>query len=116
MYGNLKNPEHHDHRLLIALFDELIANGLSAWVSYDRGYDRNDEGFGTLTTDKAALLNAVGECDEEHIFVGRDGKEIGWIFLVFGNSPGELISDYTTNMEKHITKTNALAEQQTNAR
>ncbi len=112
MYGKLTSDLNHDGNLLRSLVDELLAQGLSAWVSYDRGYDRDEEGFGKLTTDRKALLKALGECDEEHLFIGKDGKEIGWIFLVYGNSPGELISDYTTNLEQYIVKTEALAQRQ----
>lgn len=114
MYGKLKNETNLDGILLRCLVDELLAQGLSAWVSYDRGHDRDEEGFGTLTTDREVLLANLGECDEEHLFIGRDGKEIGWIFLVYGNEPGVLIADYTTNLEKYITKTEALAEAQMN--
>jgi len=115
MYGKLKNETSLDGILLRALVDELLANGLSAWVSYDRGYDRKSEGGDmddTLTTNREALLEALGECDEEHLFIGKNGKEIGWIFLVYGNNPGDLISDYTVNLEKFIAKTHALADKQ----
>ncbi len=115
MHGKLTSDLNHDGNLLRALVDELLEQGLSAWVSYDRGWDRKSEGGDmddTLTTDREALLKALGECDEEHLFIGKDGKEIGYIFLVYGNSPGELISDYTTNLEKFMAKTNELANRQ----
>ncbi len=113
MYGKLNNPTNLDGQLLRALVDEILAQGLEAWVSYDHGEEREDRDFVGLISDREALLDALGECDEEHLFIGKDGKELGWIFLVYGNGPGELISDYTTkaNFESLLPKTFALADQ-----
>ena len=117
MYGKLNNGNSLDGILLKSLVDELLQQGLSAWVSYDSGHDRDEmdthgKRSDSLSTNRQDLLDSLGECDEEHLFVGKDGKELGWVFLVYGNGPGELIADYSMGVSDFIKHTNALAAQQ----
>lgn len=43
----------------------------------------------------AGFVDELIACDECSLFVRNpDGKRL-WVYLVFGNSPGELVADYT---------------------
>jgi hypothetical protein len=58
------------------------------------------------------VLAAMATTDEDYLFVFRPGEAArsGWVRFIYGNGPGEVINDYTTNLETIIAKTNALAE------
>ena len=43
------------------------------------------------------LKDALFGLDEAHVILHKDGKRIGWVFLVFGNDGWDLISDYSAN-------------------
>jgi len=50
------------------------------------------------STDPKTIAQNVHQVDEEYlIFSKPNGENIGSIFLVYGNSPEELIADYTDN-------------------
>jgi len=59
-----------------------------------------------------AIINAMGTTDEDHLFAylpdvkGPKGR----VFFVYGNEPGVVIADYTTNLEECLTKTNQLSQ------
>jgi hypothetical protein len=55
---------------------------------------------------KAALFNL----DEAHLLFAKNGQRCGWVFLVFGNSGYDLISDYTVNLEDFLKGVNDLAD------
>jgi hypothetical protein len=70
------------------LIDVLIGAGYSLAV------DDSEEGELVPSKDKAALLESMGASDEETLRVYHDDKQIGDIFLVYGNDGWDLISDY----------------------
>lgn len=55
------------------------------------------------TFEKDKVMAGLGECDEEYLHFWESGKAdapfIGWIFLVYGNEPGVVISDYVDNQK-----------------
>ncbi|MGX0136325.1 hypothetical protein [Cupriavidus metallidurans] len=57
-----------------------------------------------------AAMQALGECDEEWIHIIAEGpKRLGSIYVVYGNSGWDVISDYHTNLETLLTGANDLA-------
>jgi hypothetical protein len=77
-----------------ALVDNLLAKGCLLTVAY------GDNQFGVeRSTDRAAILEALGACDEEHLFAYLPDaeKRVGWFFLVYGNEPGVTIADHVSN-------------------
>lgn len=62
------------------------------------------------TNDPAKILSIVTDVDAIYINVKhtqpKEGwDDSGWVFLVMGNSPEEMISNYTTNLEQYLKPT-----------
>lgn len=50
--------------------------------------------------DPEAVMAELGHCDEEWLLVANaDGKQIGVIYLVYGNDPDEVVADCTDKPE-----------------
>ena len=46
------------------------------------------------------IMESLGTTDEDQIvFRTIDGEKVGWMYLVYGNSPEEVVCDYTANEE-----------------
>lgn len=74
-----------------SFLNRLVAAGIKI-ISVDNGED--DEKF---TTMEKAIKDAIA-CDEACIWVlPPDRTKPCWIYLVLGNDPGELPSDYVIN-------------------
>ncbi len=72
-----------------SLLTSLVKAGFKL-VSGDNGED--DFKF---TGNRADFVNNLIACDEASLYVvSPDGKR-SWLYLVLGNSPGDLVSDYT---------------------
>lgn len=52
--------------------------------------------------DEQALIDNLTACDEAHLWIERGGDiaERYCLFLVYGNSPGELVCDYSFNAQR----------------
>lgn len=62
------------------------------------------------TNDPAKILSIVTDVDAIYINVKhtqpKEGwDDSGWVFLVMGNSPEKMISNYTTNLEQYLKPT-----------
>jgi hypothetical protein len=55
------------------------------------------------STSKRAIFDALAQTDNDKLVArDKDGKKVGWVWLVYGNEPCELIADYTLNLEEVI--------------
>lgn len=73
-----------------SLLDRLMAAGATLHAG-DNGEDRFE-----FDGDLDKFIANLTACDESHLYVMVPGRiNPLWIFLVFGNSPGELVCDYT---------------------
>lgn len=54
--------------------------------------------------DKSSAVNEVMSCDDGYFLVFAEGESqrVGWVWFVFGNSPEEVICDYTISLEHVI--------------
>jgi len=68
-------------------------------AGYTVGVDCDDEELCAPTRDAKEIEKNLMQCDDEHLFVYKDGKQIGWVWLIYGNEGWDVISDYTTNLE-----------------
>ena len=51
-------------------------------------------------TDKYKVANeAMFATDEEHLYFFKEGKRIGWVFFVYGNSGWDVMCDNVDNPE-----------------
>ncbi len=72
------------------------------------GYDGEEEL--EYTTDWKNVFASMFDTDEFWVQVRANKNEAGWddsgwIRLIYGNSPEEMISDYTTNLEQYLKPT-----------
>ena len=76
-----------------SLIDALKAAGFTI-VKADNGQDvvYATEGIDLIV----ATLNSV---DESHLYIQTCDGQMLWLYLVYGNNPGELVCDYVLNPE-----------------
>ena len=96
-----QRPAEKSERDIVSyMVHNLIQNGYEV-----RGW--NGKSGTTWTTNAPAILDYVLDLDEACIYVrhkGTGGKR-GFVFLEFGNSPQELIANYSANIESILTPT-----------
>lgn len=81
-------------RVLVTLLaQDILASGLAIVV--DDGEERHQ----AATNIESVMANTM-ETDEDVWRLRKDGAKAGWIRLVYGNSPSEVICDYTSSLEK----------------
>lgn len=84
--------------------------GGTATITY--AYDM-EEVLAGPTRDAAKIVAEVGECEEELVhFFDAEGDEVGWLHLIteYGSNPGEVICDYTMNLEEALKRSSEIAE------
>ena len=57
-----------------------------------------------------AMLEQCFSVDEEHIILKKDGHKFKSIFLVYGNSGHDVITDYSTSLEKFMSPIEEMCE------
>lgn len=83
MKQNNFKPETND------LLDALLAAGYTP-TKGDNGEDR----FNYLPETRDDFVSSLLACDEARLYVKCPDRKVRWLYLVLGNSPGELVSDY----------------------
>lgn len=74
-----------------SLLKSLIAAGFSI-VEGDNGEEKFQfDGTGNMQ----AFIDNLTACDESHLYVTDPEGGRRWMYLVYGNGPGELVSDYS---------------------
>lgn len=74
-----------------SLIETLQKHGLTI-VSVDNG-DSEPTNFGDVLLDR--FIEETMACDEANLYVNTPDGKRKVLYLVYGNSPGELICDYT---------------------
>lgn len=90
------------------IMQRIIADALAA--GYSLGV--ND---GVVTTiadsrDAAAVFAAMRTTETDHLLVYENEKQIGWVFLVYGNDGYDVVNDYTTNLDKIMAGADQISE------
>lgn len=99
-----------EKRIAVAAIDQLLSAGFSLGV-----YD-GEEITIHHSKDKKAIVNALFTTDDDRLFVyfddtnPSDTRPNAWVYLVYGNDGWDVISDYTVNLEAHLTEAIALAD------
>lgn len=83
--------QEHDKKMAADLVDALLAAGCNISV-----YD-GEEWACRRSADRAELLDAMGNTDQDELRIRDGDHRLGWFCLVYGNGPGETICDYTAN-------------------
>lgn len=84
----------HDRVSIIALVSEALRRGYKVSVHDGEVWAVN------RSTNRDDIIHAMGETDSDMVRL-RDtaGNVVGSFTLVYGNDPGETVSDYTDNAE-----------------
>lgn len=100
-----------ERAIIRATVNDLIRAGYTVTVSYGEGDDPVE-----CSADVNAIMAAIGECDEEMLYLYRtptiadaESECAGWISLVYGNDGWDVVCDYTTNLEDDLKPSNELA-------
>ncbi len=93
-------------RMEVEIVNRILADAEKAGYSMAI-IENEDEPDDYYPNDLKGQLFNLDEC---HLAFHKDGKRIGWVYLVFGNSGYDLISDYTVNLEEFLKGANDLAD------
>jgi hypothetical protein len=94
-----------ERQIVRKVIDDAISAGYTLSV-----FDGEEE---TLSNcgDAQAVFDAMFTTDQDHLYLLKGGKDIGWVFFVYGNSGWDVINDHTTNIEMILDGANVLSEQ-----
>lgn len=85
-----------EREIVTMIIDDALAAG------YEIAVDNGGDGFEYRGTDKARITDHTFAADDARLYLFRPGekKSVGWVYCVYGNDGWDVISDYTTNLEK----------------
>jgi hypothetical protein len=86
-----------EREISTAIVNALVAQGFKITVDYG-------DGESAVFSNALTILKTMFQGDEDRLYV-YDKKQtlaIGWVYLVYGNDGWDVLSDYTTNLEKFI--------------
>lgn len=101
---NLENRIKIESRIVRKVVEDALAQGFSLSVFDGEDWSVNK------STDKKEILENLQVCDEEKLYLNKDGRQVGGILFVYGNDGYDVISDYHTSLEEVLTGANKLAE------
>jgi hypothetical protein len=64
------------------------------------------------STDSQLILKTMFQTDDEYLMVYdlTNGKHVGWVRFVYGNSGWDVVNDYTVNLEPILARANAISD------
>lgn len=106
-----RDVRHSDQDIVRKLLKALLKAGYA--INVNNGGEEKE--LSAPTADFKLAWGIVGEADRDEIYVyplagEKSRRPFGWIHLVYGNGPGELISDYSVSLEDVLKPVNAFAE------
>jgi hypothetical protein len=102
----IDNASDIEKKIVGRLVVDVLAAGYSITV-----WNGGDEAELTKSSDADAIFKALAASDQDELVIfNKRGSRDGWIRLVWGNDV-DVISDYTTNLEKALAAANALANE-----
>jgi len=111
MLGHLSQFEIRERQNLERKIARVIcADALKAGYALNLNNGGDTHELAEPTTDLETVLAAMFQTDQEHVLVYRDGKQIGWVFFVYGNDGWDVVNDYTTNLEPIMGRANKIAD------
>lgn len=103
--------KYNRDRIIRSLVREVLGHFPGGTAIIEDPYEQ-DEAMVGPTSDPEVIVDGLGQTDMERlVFFDKDGSFIGSFSLVheWDGNPGEIISDYGTQMEPYMVETNAIA-------
>lgn len=87
----------------------VIADALAA--GFALGVNDGEETVLENSTNPDAVLAAMFSTDDDHLLFYKDGKRVGWVRFIYGNSGYDVVNDYTVNLEPVMVGATKLADE-----
>jgi hypothetical protein len=99
-----------ERKIAAKVVEDILAAGYSITIAY---HDSNSNTI-KQSTDAAAIVAELHQCDVEYLLVHEAGsnrfEHLGWIEFIYGNDGHDLIANYTNNLEPLLAGAEALAD------
>ncbi len=92
-----------EKKIVRCVVEDLLAAGFQV------GVNNGEERCLKRSSDINEIIAATFSTDEDWLIACKNGKYIGWVRCIWGNEE-DIISDYTTNLESCIRRSNELAD------
>jgi len=111
----VKMRQEVERKIAVAAIKQLLAAGFVIGVndgeettlSYSRDAKKIEAAL--FTTDEDHLLVYEDRNPDASLPVEQDCVAIGWVRFIYGNSGWDVLSDYSTNLEQHLTEADKIA-------
>lgn len=99
-----------ERKIAAKVVEDILAAGYSITIAY---HDSNSDTI-VQSTDAAAIVAELNQCDVEYLLVHEAGsnrfEHLGWVEFVYGNSGYDLIAENTNSLEWLLAGAEALAD------
>lgn len=106
---SVKMRQKVEREIALAAVTQLIDAGFG--LNINNGGDEPE--LEAPSRDIDIIMETMFATDEDRLLVFPVGPRpyacVGWIFFVYGNDGYDVISDYTTNLEEHLTEANKVS-------
>lgn len=90
-----------ERKVVQMVIEKLLASGFQLYIDHE-GEDKPIH----ITEVNDFVMHEMFACDEERLYVLKDGLRCGWVHFVYGNDGWDIISDYTINLEDYLKEIN----------
>ena len=99
-----------EQKIATKVVEDILAAGHTITIAY---HDSNSDTI-VQSTDAAAIVAELNQCDVEYLLVHRAGsnrfEHLGWVEFVYGNDGYDLISNNTIGIDHLLAGAEALAD------
>jgi hypothetical protein len=93
-----------ERKIARKIIEDAIAAGYTIDVFDGEDYPLKD------SADVEAILGAMFSTDDDRLYLCK-GKSVGWVWLIYGNSGWDVISDHTISIEDVLQGAVKLSEE-----
>jgi len=94
------------------IYSRIVKDALASGYGVSVDYGDEDELALYNSTNYKEIMDAGFSTDQDTLIFVKNDKDVGWVFLVYGNCGWDVISDYvaTGEIENILTGAHALAD------
>jgi hypothetical protein len=102
--ANIKLRQELERRIARRIVKDAIAAG------YTVGVNDSEETTLERCGDVRTVMSKLCTTDEDWLLIYKDGKQIGWVRLIYGNDGWDVVNDYTVNLDPIMEGANKIAD------